>query len=698
MNRIILLVIGLSTVTWMLRDLIPVDDLAFYCVKRVSASRDPGSEKAARPCCVAPALMPKPTASTSPIRAAAIHLDKTIAMVMYAAPVQEASPASDTDDPDLAEPQADATPGDRAALGKWVTGLLGRLIKMPPAATRPASANQPKDPQSNDAAQQPNGTVQQPAEHIALQSTPATTPTPPAPNASATEKPADIGLPVVTATISGDALATDEKPAAAGPAVDKAVQTKSPAPAATIPPIDQAGPTPVVTPAAKPLDAEPTDSEATPSATSPAVTQPTAAQPAVTYPTTSQPVLTSPAAVSPEATPTTTAPQPIAPAPGRVAPVRRPLTPEQVALWQKVHYALAMYQHQRLLNTGKNVPWEVMHRLVAYGADTEVLRDGPGGEPVNAIGWLLWGGRCGTQPLMVLNGGRPMAMIGVGVQGHAGQFLGMLAQSHVRPESPFQLQGQRFTVRDLIEQEKLGMEANTELTFELIAMSYYAKSDDVWTARTGEQWSISRLVHEEIKQPIQGAACGGSHRLFGLSSAYKMRIAEGKPVDGEFLRAQKYIRSYQNYTLGRIENRDGSFSTDWFARPADNGDLDRKIQTTGHILEWLVFSLEDSQLRDPRVVANVDFLATQIATHPNRAWSIGPLGHALHALAIYETRVFVRPYAQPQQQAATARQPKADLRLIDRPVARPAMRPSIGTPNAASATAELQGPDLGVKR
>ena len=290
---------------------------------------------------------------------------------------------------------------------------------------------------------------------------------------------------------------------------------------------------------------------------------------------------------------------------------------------------------------------------------------------------------------------------------------------------------------DLIEQEKLSCEANTELTFELIAMSYYLKSDDVWIARTGEQWSISRLIQEEIKQPIQGAACGGSHRLFGLSAAYKMRIAEGKPVDGEFLRAQKYIRAYQSYALGTIHNRDGSFSTDWFRRPADSGDLDRKIQTTGHILEWLVFSLDDNQLRDPRVVQSVDFLATQIVTHPDKAWSIGPFGHALHALAIYQTRVFVQPQSTqgqvtakprpiatpalkpapvvqplppqamlqpqtmaprqtlPRQQAIGPPQPKADP---VRPVLRSPVHPTVGTPNAAAATAELEGPDLGLTR
>jgi hypothetical protein len=51
-------------------------------------------------------------------------------------------------------------------------------------------------------------------------------------------------------------------------------------------------------------------------------------------------------------------------------------------------------------------------------------------------------------------------------------------------------------------------------------------------------------------------------------------------------------------------------------------------------------SLSDEQLRDPRTVKSVKFIVDSLAREPNRAWSIGPLGHALHALQIYDERVF----------------------------------------------------------
>lgn len=711
----------------MLRDLQSKPEPAVSRPAQVAPAINSDSPSIVRPCFVTPETTNGSLETMPQSQRSSRGSAPTIKAVKYNAPLTDLSfPDSETSETasDSAFAPAKIADGDRAALGQWLTNAFGALVHDPVGVAKSAAAGALRDePPSKSPAKQATEPVAQRDSSVA----PRTVPTPLGTSVlatdesdettsektseklgeKATEKPADREKPAVTAAAPDDGLVTDEneKPAATATATDKTATDKAATDKAakpSTPAVTAAAP--IATAAAKPLDVKPSTAAALPTAASPAVLPP--------------------AVLS----------EPISPAPAPVVRARELLSPEMVALSQKLRYALTMYQHQRLLNTGTNVPWEVMHRFVAYGAATEVLRDGPYGEPVNAIGWLLWGGRCKSQPVLVLSGDRPMAMVGVGVQGHSGQFLGMLAQSRVRADSPFELQGRHFTVRDLIEQEKLGCEANTELTFELIAMSYYLKSDDVWIARTGEQWSIPRLIQEEIKQPIQGAACGGSHRLFGLSAAYKMRIAEGKPVDGEFLRAQKYIRAYQSYALGTIHNRDGSFSTDWFRRPADSGDLDRKIQTTGHILEWLVFSLDDNQLRDPRVVQSVDFLATQIATHPDKAWSIGPLGHALHALAIYQTRVFVQPQSTqgqvtakprpittpalkpapvvqplppvqpqtmaprptlPRQQAIMPPHPKADP---VRPVLRSPVHPTVGTPNAAAATAELEGPDLGLTR
>ena len=125
-----------------------------------------------------------------------------------------------------------------------------------------------------------------------------------------------------------------------------------------------------------------------------------------------------------------------------------------------------------------------------------------------------------------------------------------------------------------------------------IAFSHYLDSDETWKNAKGEEWSIPRLIREEIQAPINGAPCGGTHRLMGLSYAVRERQRQEAPVDGEFSRAATYVDDFHRYTF-RLQNRDGSFSTEWFKRAAAKDDLDRRLQTSGHILEWLASSVPD---------------------------------------------------------------------------------------------------------
>jgi hypothetical protein len=314
------------------------------------------------------------------------------------------------------------------------------------------------------------------------------------------------------------------------------------------------------------------------------------------------------------------------------------LSPEMDALGKQIRQALTMY-YPRHQNTRDNTPWEVMHAIIAYGVDTRLFKGGPAGERVNAVGWMCFNNPCAGERMLFVNRDKVDARRGVGVQGHAGQFLAILAQSHVKSDYPLMVSGKNFTLADLIEHEKETCVAGEELTFKLISLMHYLDSDAEWTTRDGQQWSIQRLVREELKQPIRGAACGGTHRLMGFSYAVNKRMQRGKPMVGEFRRAQTFVQDYHRYTFS-MQNPDGSFSTEWFTRRGDSQDIDRRLKTSGHILEWIAFSLSDDELRDPRMVKVVDYLSSLLLKNSKHTWEIGPLGHGLHALAIYHNRVF----------------------------------------------------------
>jgi hypothetical protein len=312
-------------------------------------------------------------------------------------------------------------------------------------------------------------------------------------------------------------------------------------------------------------------------------------------------------------------------------------SPEMLKLKGKLRETLGWYyDHPQKVNDRS--PWGIMHWLIPFGVDSYVID--AKGQRQNTIGYLCFNYPCKGQRLFYLDKKKELdAMIGPGVQGHKGQFLAMLAQSKVSSEYPMKVEGKDFTIADLIEYEKRTCEAGTELTFKLIALTHYLKHGDKWKNTKGEEWDLPRLIREELKQPVVGAACGGTHRMTGFSFAVRKHQARGLILDGQWERSRDFIDRYHEYTY-TLQNRDGSFSTNWFQSKGDQPDSPRRLQTSGHILEWLVYSLPEADLQDKQVVRGVEYLTELLANGKATKWEIGPLGHALHALALYDERVF----------------------------------------------------------
>ncbi len=321
------------------------------------------------------------------------------------------------------------------------------------------------------------------------------------------------------------------------------------------------------------------------------------------------------------------------------APVRRPLSPQMLVLRDRLRETLR-HQFHRNLNTRDHNPWEMMHGVVAFGVDTNLRVGDPNGPQQTAVGWLCFNRPSRGQSLLSLNGNLPVGLKGVGLQGHHGQLLAILAQSKLVADYPLRVNRHKFTLQDLVKSEMLTCYAGEELTFKLISLAHYLPTDTQWKNNRGENWSIPRLISEEIQQPVSNqVACGGTHRLMGLSYAVYKRKQRGEPVDGQYARAEKYIHDFHKYAFS-LQNPDGSFSTDWFRGRGARPDIERRIQTTGHILEWLVFSVPEEQLESPQMVRAVSYLTDLMYYNKQQQWKIGPLGHAVRALRLYNQRVF----------------------------------------------------------
>lgn len=307
-----------------------------------------------------------------------------------------------------------------------------------------------------------------------------------------------------------------------------------------------------------------------------------------------------------------------------------------LSLEQKIDFCIRVFGINELEDASDRSPWGIMHAAISFGQESRCKANG---RTVNALEWLENNGQCRGERLMYVKDGHLKTRSGPGFEGHEGQLLAILAQSGVSPHEELHVDGQRFTIVDLIKKEMDSCRPDTELTFKLIGLSYYLDADAEWKSDDGQDWTISRLITEELKQPIIGVACGGTHRLMGLTFCVQRRKLQEKEIVGEWQRAEEFIQDYIQYALS-LQNPDGSFSTKWFEGREAIADPQRRLQTTGHILEWLVFALSVEELKDPHIVRSVDYLAELMLSDGKIQWNVGPKGHALRALALYKRRFY----------------------------------------------------------
>jgi len=321
------------------------------------------------------------------------------------------------------------------------------------------------------------------------------------------------------------------------------------------------------------------------------------------------------------------------------------LTPEMVALRDNLRRALALVAKQPL-NTRDNTPGELIELSLAFGCDAGVGYNGPSGKRINAIGCLCWNYPCAGYRLLRTGGGPVMARIGYGLQAHPAQFLAVLAQSGVPADYEIRVGEYRGTVADLVEFEKLNCRAGTDLSFTLIGLAYYVDDEGSWENDLGEEWSVERLVREELARSTSTSDSDVTNRLMGLSYAIQRREKQAEPVEGEFFTARQYMSKFHDFALD-VQNPDGTWHPGFFARKGNSRDTAGTLRSTGHILEWLALSLPNDRLQDPRVLRSVVYLVKALGTQRSRTnvasmsmRDVDGVMHAAHALSIYDGRVF----------------------------------------------------------
>jgi hypothetical protein len=286
--------------------------------------------------------------------------------------------------------------------------------------------------------------------------------------------------------------------------------------------------------------------------------------------------------------------------------------------------------------------WTVFHAILGLGPDV-MLVEPQTGERIKALDRICTGtGMRGLEFAPTKDGLDVVTMAGTGVgQGHQDQFVAEMVEWGVPASRPVTLNGKTYTFADFFSQSKMraSVTKNQELSWALVIIGSIYGTDHQWTNLFAENLTYEDLVRYELNQPIDTAACGGTHRLWGLTWAYQLHHSHGGPDTGVWKDVREKLGLYKG-NARKFQHADGSFSTAYVNKAEDNKELPARIASTGHVLEWLSLELSDEELREPWMQQAASALAVMILENQNNPIDGGALYHAVHGLYIYRARVF----------------------------------------------------------
>src|SRR5690606_34109841 len=126
----------------------------------------------------------------------------------------------------------------------------------------------------------------------------------------------------------------------------------------------------------------------------------------------------------------------------------------------------------------------------------------------------------------------------------------------------------------------------------------------------------------------------------GISMALNRHLAQGGKLEGAWAGAEEFVRDKAITQARQYQNRDGSFSSNYFLRSGVAADLAETLGSSGPTLEFMTLPLTESELSEPWVMHATDYLSEVFERTEGIALECGALYHAAHALILYRQRVY----------------------------------------------------------
>jgi hypothetical protein len=303
--------------------------------------------------------------------------------------------------------------------------------------------------------------------------------------------------------------------------------------------------------------------------------------------------------------------------------------------------------HGRDLRTDNSF-WTVFHGILGMGLDAQ-LYDPVSRTRVNAMEHIRKGGKLPGLEFVPYEDGLDVKTVSPDTltlqyigQGHQDQFIAEMIQVGLPLDSTFLVKGKEYSFKDFCRYSKARASVNKdqELSWAIIVIGQVYSTKHEWENQDGEKLTFEDVVRYELNQPItERAACGGTHRLFGLAWAYNLHRKEGGEDKGVWKEVADKMVEYRNRAKS-LRNGDGSFSTQYLKERENDRNPDKRIGSTGHVFEWLALALPDRELTADWMQEAAFALSAMILDRRKDAIDSGSLYHASHGLHLYYDRLF----------------------------------------------------------
>jgi hypothetical protein len=287
--------------------------------------------------------------------------------------------------------------------------------------------------------------------------------------------------------------------------------------------------------------------------------------------------------------------------------------------------------------------WAIFHGILGLGPGLALV-DHKSGNSVNALDYMF-GGDFHLGPIRGMRFVPTEAGLDVGIgpehegQGHVDQFVAERLQWGVPHDRKVRVLGRDYTMLDFARESQARATTELELSWSIIVIGDCFGTKSIWTNRLGQKLKYEDVVRAELAAPVNGAACGGTHRLFGLSYALFLHLKAGGKEEGIWKEVRAHLDRHVDLAR-EYQQPDGTFSSLYFEEKGISPDKRVRLGSAGHTLEWLAFYLPKKRLTEGwmRKAANaVSMLFLEMKAEPVES---GALYHACHGLVYYRHRVF----------------------------------------------------------